>query len=241
MVWPRFVLSAVVLIITNLIVGSISLSLSVIALVMLAGVLVLALVVFSLLGLCVVMEKMNWLSPGWTDTKIERLKAWAGRTWRETPSWYRDQKRRIIQMLIETLKEKEVPGQHGVVKMLKSAVVGLLVLLAIVLLRYSFNLSIGWSIAVVAVGCVIVAIPVLYVKSRYPASGRTEDETAPFPEIVPSAVEVGAESDELIAALKELVALHRAGRLTELLDKGRTPVLNSLHPEAHGTDGVNDV
>ncbi len=58
---------------------------------------------------------------------------------------------------------------------------------------------------------------------------------------MPSAVEVGAESDELIAALKELVALHRAGRLTELLDKGRTPVLNSLHPEAHGTDGVNDV
>jgi len=231
MVWPRFVLSAVVLIVTNLIVGSISLSLSLIAAVMLIGVLVVALVLLALLGMCVVMEKLNWLSVGWTDTKIERLKAWAGRTWREMPSWYRDQKRRTIDMLIKMLQDKEAPEQRRPVKMLTSAVVALMILLAIVLAKYSLNLSVGWSIALVTVGCVIAAIPIVYVKGRYAESETTDTASELLTVAMPSAAGVGAESDELTAALQDLIALHRTGRLRELLATACAPSLSASRSE----------
>lgn len=237
MVWPRFVLSAVVLIVTNLIVGSISLSLSLIAAVMLVGVLVVALVLLTLLGLCVALEKMNWLSAGWTDTRIERLKGWARRTWRGMPSWYREQKRRTIEMLVATLKDKEAPREQGAVKVLKSSVVALVILLAIVLVKYSFHLSVGWSIAIVGVGCVIAAIPIVYVQSRASSREPVETDRDSLPVGLPaSAVDAG--TDELTAALKELVALHRAGRLTELLQAPRSGYEAPTLRQKDGTDEV---
>ncbi|MCA1960696.1 MAG: hypothetical protein LDL33_07860 [Desulfomonile sp.] len=230
MVWPRFVLSAVVLIVTNLIVGSISLSLSVIAAVMLIGALVFALILLALLGMCVVMEKLNWLSAGWTDAKIERLKAWAGRTWRGMPLWYHEQKRRTIDMLIKMLKEKEAPEPHGAVRMLKSAVAALTILLAIVLVKYSLNISVGWSIALVTVGCVIAAIPVVYVKNRYAANEPEETTGKPLPIELLSVEALGVKSDELITALQELLELHRSGRLRELSAAALAPSASPSRP-----------
>lgn len=216
----RVVLSAIALIITNLIVGSISLSLGLIVAVILIAMILVALALFAALGLTTTMEKIGWLSPGWTDMKIAGLKNWVKEKWRNLPSWYIKQKRRMIELLIETLQGKE--ESTNTVNIWKSAVVGLIILLAVVLVKQSFSLSIGWSMVVVALGSAVVAIPVMYIAGRGKPSEKTRAVAEPSVEKLPALVEIDADPQELKEALRTLVQLQRSGRLKLLLESPQT-------------------
>ena len=216
----RIFLSAIALVIANLIVGSISVSLGLILAVVLIVMVAVTLGLFAALGLSTTLEKVGWLTPGWTDTKILGLRRWAKEKWHNLPTWYLEQKRRMIELLIETLKGKEEAADG--IRIWKSVVAGLIFLLAIVLVRQNLNLSVGWSIAVVAVGSVFVAIPVLYFKG----TGRPADDlrgpSGAFPANLFLTDEVTADPEEVKVALAELIRLRRTGRLKHLLD---SPVL----------------
>ena len=212
----RVILSAIVLIITNLILGSISLSLGLVVGVILAGVALVAVVFFALLGFCLMLERVGWLSQGWTDVKIDRLRNWAREKWHGMPTWYRSEKKRIIEMLIEMLRGRErAIGEP--VKMWKWAAVGLIVLLAIVLVKYRLQLTTGWSLAVVAIGSLIVSAPIMYftgLKTKLPAN--TDDGNEALTDF-PAFKAIEATPEEVSAALATLVELHRSGRLKALM------------------------
>lgn len=220
----RVVLSAIAVIITNLIVGSISLSLGLIVAVILFAMILVALALFAALGLTTTMEKIGWLSPGWTDMKISSLKNWVKEKWRNLPSWYVKQKRRMIELLIETLQGKE--ESTNTVNIWKSAVIGLIILLAVVLVKQNFTLSVGWSIVVVALGSVFVAIPAMYIAGRGKPSEKTRAVAEPSVEKLPSLEEIDADPQELKEALRTLIRLQRSGRLKLLLES----------PQPHNTE-----
>lgn len=206
----RLFLSAIAIIVTNLIVGSISLSLGLILGVVLIFMVGAVLVLFAALGMSTTFEKVGWLRAGWTDDKILRLKRWAVEKWRNLPGWYIQQKRRIIELLIEALKGKEEDVDS--IKIWKSVVIGLVILLAIVLVKQNFQLSIGWSIVVVAIGSVLVAVPALYITGKGIASVPSSSPPK-LADIVPSPESLGVDPDELREALRELVFLKRSGKL----------------------------
>lgn len=213
----RVFLSAIVLIITNLIVGSISLSLGLILAAVLIGVLGIAIVLLAVLGSCIVLEKIGWVSTGWTDTKIEGVKHWAREKWRNMPEWYRNEKKRIISMLIERLKGKGEQAEDSV-KIWKSVVSGLIILLAIVVVKHYFQTSIGWALVIVAVASLLITFPVLYIMSRRQSTKAAADP-APQPEVsLPTPSNTTAENDEMTEALQILMELHRSGKLQRLLD-----------------------
>jgi len=213
----RILLSAVVLIISNLIVGSISLSLGLIVAVLAAAVGVLMIALLAVLGFCVVLERMGWLSAGWTDTRIDRLKGWGNKKWQNMPGWYRAEKKKIIEMTIEILKGKEREADEPV-RMWQWVVVGLTMLVALLLVRQTLHISVGWSIVVVAVGSAVLAIPVAYLsnrRSRVQAPGSNARTRTP-PSMQAENSPTG--SEEINEALKVLVELHRSGSLNRLLD-----------------------
>jgi len=210
-------LSAIVLIITNLIVGSISLSLGLVVALVLAGVGIVAVVLLALLGLCVILERVGWLSSGWTDKKIDNLKQWAARKWRDMPGWYGAEKQRIIEMVIQILrgkgKEAENPASTW-----KSVTIGLVLLLAIVLVKQTMHLTIGWSLVVVAVGSLAISVPVLYFRSPGDAGKNAKPETPGTVSTDLNALQIEATPEEIERALKALVELGRAGRLEAVLE-----------------------
>ncbi len=228
----RLFLSAIAIIVTNLIVGSISLSLGLILGVVLIFMVGVVLVLFAALGMSTTFEKVGWLRAGWTDDKILRLKRWAGEKWRNLPGWYIEQKRRMIELLIESLKGKEEEADS--IKIWKSVVIGLVILLAIVLVKQNFQLSIGWSIVVVAIASVLVAVPALYITGKGVAS--TPPSSPPKrADIVPSPESLDIDPDELREALRELIGLKRSGKLKLL---GEASPLEPLRGDAAptGTD-----
>ena len=214
----RIILSAVVLIITNLILGSISLSLGLVVAIILVGVALIAVVFFALLGFCLMLEKVGWLSSGWTDSRIDRLRNWATRKWHAMPAWYASEKKRIIEMLIERLRgsEKKVAAP---VKMWKWAAVGLIVLLAIVLVKYRLNLTVGWSLTVVALGSLIISVPVMYFAGPRGESNNRSTDAAHVGDPLRAVTGMDATPEEIRAALATLVELHRSGTLTALLER----------------------
>ncbi|MEW6140103.1 MAG: hypothetical protein AB1733_17910 [Thermodesulfobacteriota bacterium] len=222
----RLFLSAIAIIVTNLIVGSISLSLGLILGVVLIFMVGTVLVLFAALGMSTTLERVGWLKAGWTDDKILRLKSWAGEKWRNLPGWYVEQKRRMIELLIESLKGKEEAADS--VKIWKSVVIGLVVLLAIVLVKQNFQLSIGWSIVVVAIGSVVVAVPALYITGKGIASTPSSSPPKRV-DIVPSPESLDMDPDELREALRELIVLKKSGKLTLL---GEASPLEPLSGEA---------
>jgi hypothetical protein len=219
----RMILSAIVLIITNLIVGSISLSLGLIVTVVLMAVLAVALALLTLLGFAVAMERMNWVRQGWTDAKIDRVKAWATRSRDAMPDWYRIQKRRILDLLIEALKERETrPPESARLTALKSIVAGLLVLLSVTLLTHSVGMTVGWSLGLTAFGALVLSVPLMHIRSRMSQKGpeaQTEMREAP-------AQREGSprrgESEEDAEVWRAILALHRSGRLEQLLEEAPT-------------------
>lgn len=227
----RVFLSAIVLIITHLIVGSISLSLGLLVAIVLAGAFAVTIILFAVLGACHTFEKLGWVSPGWTDSKIVSLKNWAKLKWTNLPGWYKTEKKRIIEMLIETLKGRERAAEE--VQIWKSAAVGLAVLFAVLLVKHSLRLSIGWSIGVVAVGSVLVAFPVLYVMARRSDRQALQigDNVKVSPRTHPQYQE---DSDkETKEALKYLVELHRSGKLKSLLEEPRSVASGAGNEEAN--------
>ncbi len=108
----RVIVSAIVLVITNLIVGSISLSLGLLVAVTVSAVAVIGLILLAVLGFSVLLEKLGLVGPGWTDSRLERLKSWAMAKWRELPGWYESEKHRIIEMMVQRLKGKEAEAQN---------------------------------------------------------------------------------------------------------------------------------
>lgn len=224
----RVFLSAIVLIITNLIIGSISLSLGLIAVVLLVGALVIAILLFAVLGVCITMEKAGWLSPGWTDRKMTSLKDWTKRKWHDLPGWYKRSKKRIIEMLVETLQSEEQATEG--IKIWKSAVIGLIILLAIILVKQALQLSIGWSIVIVAIGSVFVTVPVMYVMSGKQKSETPAVQSRPQSASLASTSDLRATDEELTEALKVLVELQRTGRLQRLLE--------SPMPEHSSSDAI---
>jgi hypothetical protein len=214
----RIILSAVVLIITNLILGSISLSLGLVVAIILVGVALIALVFFALLGICLMLEKVGWLSSGWTDSRIDRLRTWATRKWHAMPAWYASEKKRIIEMLIERLRGRE-KSVAGPVKMWKWAAVGLIVLLAIVLVKYRLNLTVGWSLTVVALGSLVISVPVMYFAGPKGESNGGSTDVAHDGDPLRAVTGMDATPEEIRAALAALVELHRSGKLTALLER----------------------
>jgi hypothetical protein len=212
----RVVLSAIALIITNLIVGSISLSLGLIVAVILIAMLLVALALFAALGLTTTMEKMGWLSPGWTDMKISAVKTWVKVKWHNLPSWYVKQKKRMIELLIETLHGKEESTET--INIWKSAVIGLIILLAVVLVKQNLRLTVAWSMVVVAVGSVLVAIPAMYMAGRGKPAKRANLVGEPSAEQLLSPTEHEADPHELQEAFRTLIQLQRSGRLRLLLE-----------------------
>jgi hypothetical protein len=119
-------------------------------------------------------------------------------------------------MLIETLKGREQAADE--VKIWRSAAVGIAVLFVILLVKHTLHLTIGWSIAIVAVGSVFVAFPVMYVMSRRSdqrssfLGGKAEEEAV---RLLPNQ---GKVNGELREALQYLVELHRRGMLRRLVE-----------------------
>ncbi|MBI5568426.1 MAG: hypothetical protein HY914_00620 [Desulfomonile tiedjei] len=214
----RIILSAVVLIITNLILGSISLSLGLVVAIILAGVALIALVFFALLGFCLMLEKLGWLSSGWTESKIDRLRNWASRKWHEMPAWYASEKKRIIEMLIDRLRRRK-RDVDAPVKMWKWAAVGLIVLLAVVLVKYRLNLTVGWSLAVVALGSLVISVPVMYFTGPKEESNGRAGGIAHQGDPLTAVTGMDATPEEIRAALATLVELHRSGRLSAMLER----------------------
>jgi hypothetical protein len=221
----RVMLSAIVLIITNLIVGSISLSLGLVVAIVLAGVGLVAVVLLALLGLCVILERVGWLAPGWTDKKIDNLKQWAVRKWRDMPQWYRSEKQRIIEMVIQILRGKGKEAENPATTW-RSVTIGLVLLLAIVLVKHTMHLTIGWSLVVVAIASLAISVPILYFRSPVDAGKNSKVETSGTVSTDPMALHIEATPEEIQAALKALVELGRAGRLEAILDWGseRAPI-----------------
>jgi hypothetical protein len=237
----RVFLAAIVYLITNLIVGSISVSLGLIVMVILVGVLAVAIVLLSVLGFCIVLEKMGWVSPGWTDAKIDRLKAWAKQKWRNMPEWYREEKKRIIRMLIETLKGKGEETEDSL-KIWKSVVTGLIVILAIVIVKHYFQVSVGWALAIVAIGSLLITFPVLYIMSRRQEPSTSQEEPSVNLPAQPSPKKIAAAtvtSDEMDEALQGLLELQRTGKLKQLLESPLpNPSETSPSPETVETESL---
>jgi protein-S-isoprenylcysteine O-methyltransferase Ste14 len=219
----RFILSAIVLIITNLIVGSISLSLGLMVTVGLAAVAVVSVALLTLLGFAVAMERMNWVRRGWTDAKIDRVKAWLNTTREAMPDWYARQRTRILDLLIEALKQRETrPPDSARLATMKFIVVGLLALLSVTLLRHSAGLSVGWALALTAFGALIVSVPIMRFRSnRLHTETDRPRRTGESPEVRgPREALVGqGDLNENAEAWQTILALHRSGKLRRLLEE----------------------
>ena len=212
----RVIVSAIVLVITNLIVGSISLSLGLLVAVTVSAVAVIGLILLALLGFCVLLEKLGLVAPGWTDSRLERLKSWATAKWRELPGWYESEKHRIIEMMVQRLKGKEAEAQNPGAAW-KSIAMGLGFLLGVLLVRQTLHLSMAWSIALVALASVLFSVVVLAVGYRVT---QREDSDQKSVQIVSSPVEAypAVPSPELMELWARFVILHRQGRLKDILE-----------------------
>ena len=162
----RVIISTIVLVITNLIVGSISLSLGLLVAATVAAVAVISLILLALLGLCVLFEKLGLVAPGSTDSRLERLRNWVTTKWRGLPGWYKSEKQRIIEMMVQRLRGKETEADKPEAAW-KSIALGAGFLLGVLIVRQTLHLSLAWSIGILASGCLLVSVLVLYVRSRF--------------------------------------------------------------------------
>ncbi|MEW6348878.1 MAG: hypothetical protein AB1646_07420 [Thermodesulfobacteriota bacterium] len=212
----RVIISAIVLVITNLIVGSISLSLGLLVAVTISVIAVICLISLALLGFCVLLEKLGLVAPGWTDSRIERLKTWALARWRELPAWYKSEKHRIIDMMVQLLKGKEDEAQNPGAAW-KSIALGLGFLFGVLVVRQTLHLSIGWSVGFVALASILISVSVLYVSARVSPKQKTNEEPA-HADLRPVEPDPAVPSPEVLALWTQFLILHRQGRLKDLLD-----------------------
>ncbi len=212
----RVLVSAIVLVITNLIVGSISLSLGLLVAIMISAVAVIGLILLALLGFCVLLEKLGLVAPGWTDSRIDRLKTWALAKWRELPAWYKSEKHRIIEMMVQLLKGKEDEAKNPAAAW-KSITLGLGFLLGVLVVRQTLHLSMAWSIGFVALGSILISVIVLSVSSRANPKEEADPQRVQV-DSSPMETDLGIPSPELVELWAQFVILHRQGRLKDLLD-----------------------
>jgi hypothetical protein len=223
----RVILSVTALIITNLIVGSITLSLGVIVAIVLGGVAAVAVVLLAVVGFCTVLERAGWLRTGWSDEQIQRVRAWAMGTWQDMPAWFRREKRKILGLLIDMLKGRQEQPDTGT-QGWKSIGIGLIIILAVVLAKHSLRISAGAAVLVVTVGALVIVLPALYFLNRKSREDLAETPPEKKPEVQrPAQVELPAMARSS-TALKDAAVIEMAEMLDYLLRAYRTGQLRSL-------------
>lgn len=175
MQWTKHIVSLIGLIIAKLAMGGISLSLTLIAIVLLAGMAVLAVFALAVCGACFILERIGWLARGWTDRKLDQIKHWARSCPHKIGSWKKDIKRQIIEYLRDEDEREEDPLATRI-KVLQAIVVGLSILVAVLLVKYYVNLSLWLAVAVVAAAVGTIFLAGYYLLSIL--SGSEPDEQA---------------------------------------------------------------
>lgn len=176
----RPILSALGIIVANIILGTISVSLTVVALFLLGGIAIIVLISLAFIGLFFILEKIGLLKHGWTETKVHALWEWAKSSPEAIRLWKEDIKRQIIEYLKRRKpgEDDEVSRLKEEIERLRAIVIALLILVAILLVQRATELSFWWATAIVATAGALITVISISLKAREPGLEDADLESA---------------------------------------------------------------
>lgn len=167
MAWTRQLLSVMGLIMAQLVFGGISLSLGLMVGVLLLGVAIIVVAALAACGLGFILERLSLVPHGWTDEKLKQLKAWAKGSPHMISNW-KDGIKREIRDYLEDKPDTEEQRLINQIKKLQVVVIMEAIVIAILLVMHTTNLSVRAAIVVVVLLGAVLSVGLMYFMNLVP-------------------------------------------------------------------------
>ena len=167
MAWTRQLLGVMGLIMAQLVFGGISLSLGLMVGVLLLGVVIIGLVALAACGMCFILERLNLIRHGWTDERLKQLKVWAKGSPRMIGAW-KDGIKKEIRDYLEDKPDTEEQRLVNQVKKLQVVIIMEAIVIAILLVMHTTQLSVRAAIVVVVLVGAVISVALMYFMNLVP-------------------------------------------------------------------------
>ncbi len=178
MAWTRQILGVMGIIMAQLVFGGISISLGLMVGVLLLGVVIIVLVALAACGLCFILERLHLIPHGWTDERLKHLKSWAKGSPHMITVW-KDGIKKEIRDYLEDKPDSEEQRLLNRIKKLQVVVIMETIIIAILLVMHTTQLSVRAAIVVVVVFGAVLSVGMIYFMNLVPENADVPDAIAP--------------------------------------------------------------